>query len=283
MSTFFSWLKSNANDADRLSNAGSVLACAGIFAGTLAIFASAEETPETAGGVPATNFVMRMADFQVAEKIAETEISPEETPPAIDVPVVEETPPEEPTPEPPAPQKISEDAIREISTPPPEILPEEPEEIPPEEKIEEPTKEEPPVPEEKPEQKQPELPPQQAAPEAAATPAESVPVQNTPPTEFSPAGKRTLYGTLTDAVRRKKFYPKAARRTGRTGTVFVRVEISKNGKISAFSVKHGKSHESLEKGAQETFRRVAESFSAPKDFLDELPAIFVVPVVYELN
>jgi len=282
MSTFFSWLKSNANDVDRLSNAGSVLACAGIFAGTLVIFASAEETPETAGGVPATNFVMRMADFQVAEKIAETETSPEETPPAMDVPEIAETPPEEPKPEPPAPQKISDDAIREISTPPPENLPAEPEEIPPEEKIEEPPAEEPP--EEKPEQKLPELPPQQAAPESAAPPpAESVPVQNTTPTEFSPAGKRTLYGTLTDAVRRKKFYPKAARRTGRTGTVFVRVEISKNGKISAFSVKHGKAHESLEKGAQETFRRVAESFSASKDFRDELPVVFVVPVIYELN
>lgn len=283
MNSFFSWLKNSANDPDRLSNAAAIIVCISIFAGTLTLVATTDTPTESAGASPATNFTFRMADFHIAKKIAETETAPEEMPPAIDVPEVEETPPEPPTPEPPPPQKISDDAIREISTPQPEIPPEQEKE--PEPKAEEPPPTEEPPPEEKElEQKKPEIPPQQAAPEdTAPPPAEVVSPPKVAPTEFSPAGKRTLYGTLADAVRRKKFYPKAARRTGRTGTVLVRVEISTAGKIASFSVDHGNAHATLEHGAEETFRRVAESFSVPADFRKELPVVFVVPVVYELK
>lgn len=288
MTDFFSWLKNNVNDSDRVSNAVATLACVGLFAGTVAALASVSEneSAETTESAGAPGIVVSMADFRIAERVAEIESIPEETPPAIDVPDVTETTPEPPAPEPPPPQKISDDALREISTPPPEDVPE-PEKEPEQKPDETPTpveEEKPPEEKKEPAPQKPKLPPQQAAPADAAPLPPQTEQTPRPPTEFSPGGKRTLYGTLADAVRRKKFYPKTARRLGRTGTVFVRVEISNAGKIVAFSVKpDGNAHESLNAGALETFRRVAEKFSAPDDFRDELPAVFVVPVVYEIK
>ncbi|MBQ9759082.1 MAG: TonB family protein [Opitutales bacterium] len=81
----------------------------------------------------------------------------------------------------------------------------------------------------------------------------------------------------------QKFYPKAARRNGRTGPVFVRVSISGDGEISGFSVEKSSAHKSLVSGAEETLRRVAEDFSAPAGTHAALPAAFVVPIIYELN
>ena len=84
-------------------------------------------------------------------------------------------------------------------------------------------------------------------------------------------------------MRRKKFYPKAARRNGRTGAVSLLVEIGGDGKIAAVTLCPGDAHESLKAGALETLRRVKEDFRAPAGTDVSLPAAFILPVVYELN
>lgn len=266
MKAFFSWLKKNADDAERASTTASAALCFAMLAGTCALLARAPQTEDegaSASEAAAPRISVRMADFSpTPEPPAEIENAPEETPPAPDVPAPEPT-----EPEPLPPEKIDDDAIRETleetETPPRE------EEPPPEV----------PTPEPEP-QKEPETPPQ------TETQKQSVPA---PPEvdeaaeQARIAAEQSVYGMLADAIRRKKFYPKAARRTGRAGTVSLRVEIGGDGKIGAFAVCGGNAHKTLEDGALETLRRVAEDFRVPAEIPAELPAVFVVPVVYELN
>lgn len=274
MKAFFSWLRKSIDDADRVSSAAAALFCILSFAGTAALLARApqdapEESAETADAAP-TLISVRLTDFVPApEPPAETENAPEETPPAPEVPA----PPKEPEPEPEPPPKIDENAIRETL-----------EETPPEE--------EPPPPQEEPEPQPEPEPPEETLPlQEAAPPPETQQPPVPAPTEIDEAAEQarvaaeqSVYGMLADAIRRKKFYPKAARRTGRTGTVSLRVEIGADGKIAEYSLRDkGSAHRTLEDGALETLRRVAEDFRVPAEHSAALPAAFVVPVVYELN
>lgn len=273
MKAFFSWLRKSADDADRVSSAAAALFCLVSFAGTAALLARTppsepEDGAETADASPA-RISVRLADFVPApEPPAETENAPEETPPAPEVPA----PPKDPEPEPDPPPEIDENALREtVEEPPPEEEPPPPEE---------------PKPQSEPEPPEETRPPQEAAPppETRQEPVPAPPQIDEAAEQARAAAEQSVYGMLADAIRRKKFYPKAARRTGRTGTVGLRVKIDAAGKIAEYSL-HGKgcAHRTLEDGALETLRRVREDFRVPAEHAAALPAVFVVPVVYELN
>lgn len=291
MKVFFSWLKKSAEDADRISDAGAALSCLCLFAGTLALAAgkpfdadSADLEAELSSEAVPARIRVNLADFVPVPETTETEENaPEELPPAPEILPADKEP--EPQQEPPPEQeKINESSLREIiETPPP----------PEEEKLPEPPEEKEPVPREEPpppqEEEKPEpektAPPQEYSPPAsapAAVPAAAEEDDAAAETARA-AAKQTLYGALADAVRRKKFYPKAARRNGRTGAVSLLVEIGGDGKIAAVTLRPGDTHESLKAGALETLRRVKEDFRAPAGTDVSLPAAFILPVVYELN
>ncbi len=281
-------MKKSIEDVDRVSSGASALFCLVLFAGTLVLSAeklfltpvheAAEAIEES---VPA-RIVVRLENFIPAPEISEIENAPEETPPAPEIPAPPPEPQPEPPPPEPVPEKIDETAIRETlqeELPPQEPPPEKEEPPPPEpEKLPEPEPQpEPPPPEPQPSEPAPPPPPVQ---QAAPTPPVPAPIEN-PAVKI--AAEQTLYGALAEAVSRKKFYPKAARRNGRTGTVPVRVSLSSDGKISGYSVEKCAAHKSLIAGAEETLRRVAESFAAPAGTQAALPAAFIVPIIYELN
>lgn len=282
MKTCFSWLKKNIEDAERVSSGASAFFCFILFAGTLVFAAEKsfslperEAAEEIAENVPA-RIVVRLENFVPVAEVSEVENAPEETPPAPEVPAPPEPIPETPS-ETPVPEKIDDSAIRETlcEQPAPEIPPKE--EPPPEpEKVPEPHPQETP-PEQKPQEF---VPPPQVAQQMPPSPPVPAPVEDF---AAKAAAEQTLYGALAEAVSRKKFYPKAARRNGRTGTVSVQVKIDADGKISAFSVEKSSAHKSLISGAEETLRRVAEDFSAPAGTRSALPAAFVLPIIYELN
>lgn len=271
-------MKKSVEDAERVSSGASALICLILCAGTLAFAAeksfslpAREAAENVAENVPA-RIAVRLENFVPVTEVSEIENAPEETPPAPEIPAQPEPLPEPPA-ETPEPEKIYESAIRETlrEQPAPEIPP----------------KEEPPPPEP---EKVPEPPPEQKPQEFVPPPQVAQQVPPSPPVPASVedsaakfAAEQTLYGALAEAVSRKKFYPKAARRNGRTGTVFVQVSISGDGKISGFSVEKSSAHKSLVSGAEETLRRVAEDFSAPAGTHAALPAAFVVPIIYELN
>lgn len=280
MKICFSWLKKTTDDAERLSSLGAVAVCTLLFAGTLVLVAekSAEaenEAAETAQYVPA-RIAVRFENYVPAPVVEEIEIAPEEPPveaefslpkPSAPTPEVSQKP--EPAPE-AGFEKIDESALRETFTeeaPKPETMPEK--------AIEEPSPEP-----EKPEGKIPPEPSQPQAKQACEPPPESVPAVDE---AARIAAEQTLYGALAEAVSRKKFYPKAARRNGRTGTVFLRVSIGICGKIKSVETEKSGAHRSLVSGAEETLRRVAADFCVPAELRTALPAAFVVPVVYELK
>ncbi|MBP3302946.1 MAG: energy transducer TonB [Opitutales bacterium] len=282
MRTCFSWLKKSVEDTERVSSGAAALACLLLFAGTLALASEKsfllpdrEAAEAVTKNVPA-KIVLRLENFVPVTEVAEIENAPEEMPPAPEIPAPPEPLPEPPK-ETPAPEKIDESAIRETlseqpapeiprqETPPPE--PEKAPETPPEE----------PPPEQKPQEF---VPPPQIAQQPPPSPPVPAPVEDS---AAKAAAEQTLYGALAESVSRKKFYPKTARRNGRTGTVFMRVSISSDGEISGFSVEKASAHKSLVSGAKETLRRVAEDFSAPAGTRAALPAEFVVPIIYELN
>lgn len=283
MKTCFSWLKKSVEDTERVSSGASALVCLLLFAGTLAFAAEksfshpAREAAENVEENVPVRIAVCLENFVPAVEVSEIENAPEETPPAPDIPAPPEPLPEPPT-ETPAPEKIDESAIRETlrEQPAPEIPPKEEPPPPEPEKVPEPPPEEPP-PEQKPQEF---VPPPQVSQQVPPSPPVPAPVENS---AAKVAAEKTLYGALAEAVSRKKFYPKAARRNGRTGTVFVRVSISGDGEISGFSVEKSSAHKSLVSGAEETLRRVAEDFSAPTGTRSSLPATFVVPIIYELN
>ncbi len=258
MNSLSSWSKKIAEDVERLSSALSGAVCVALFVGTLTLFV--RRPPETAE----TDAAERLPEIPAKIAVRLENFVPAPEPPPQDLPesAPEETPPPaERVPEPPPrPQeKIEDDAPREISEPPPEP---EPEATPPE--------------------------PEDAAPPEPPK-AEAVPEPEPPPRDDSAelraraAAERSLYGLLADAVSREKFYPKAARRAGRTGTVRVRVALDADGAIADFSALPGAAHASLTAGALETLRRVAKDFSVPAELRPALPAAFVVPVIYELR
>ena len=275
MKVFFSWLKKSAEDADRISDAGAALSCLCLFAGTLALAAgkpfdadSADLEAELSSEAVPARIRVNLADFVPVPETTETEENaPEELPPAPEILPADKEP--EPQQEPPPEQeKINESSLREIiETPPP----------PEEEKLPEPPEEKEPVPREEP-------PPPQDPPASAPAAVPAAAEEDDAAAETArAAAKQTLYGALADAVRRKKFYPKAARRNGRTGAVSLLVEIGGDGKIAAVTLRPGDAHESLKAGALETLRRVKEDFRAPAGTDVSLPAAFILPVVYELN
>lgn len=269
-------MKKTTDDAERLSSLGAVAVCTLLFAGTLVLVAekSAEaenEAAETAQYVPA-RISVRFENYVPAPVAEEIEAVPEDPPvetefsPAkLEPEVSQKTKPPEA-----AFEKIDESALRETFTeeaPKPETLPEK--------AIEEPSPEP-----EKPEEKIPPPAPQPQTTRACEPPPESVPAVDE---AARAAAEQTLYGALAEAVSRKKFYPKAARRNGRTGTVFVRVSIGICGKIKSVETEKSGAHRSLVSGAEETLRRVAADFCVPAELRTALPAAFVVPVVYELK
>ena len=276
MKICFSWLKKTTDDAERLSSLGSVAVCTLLFAGTLVLVAeksteAENEAAETAQYVPA-RIAVCFQNYVPAPVVEEIETAPE------DPPVEAEFSPAKPEPEasqktePPeaAFEKIDESALRETFTeeaPKPETLPEK--------AIEKPSPEP-----EKPEEKIPPPAPQPQTTRACEPPPESAPAVDE---AARAAAEQTLYGALAEAVSRKKFYPKAARRNGRTGTVFVRVSIGICGKIKSIETEKNATHRSLVSGAEETLRRVAADFCVPAELRAALPAAFVVPVVYELK
>ena len=277
MKICFLWLKKTTDDADRLSSLGSVAVCALLFAGTLALVAekSAEtenEAAETAQYVPA-RIAVRFENYVPAPVVEEIEAAPEEPP------VETEFSPAKPEPEAsqktePAPEagfeKIDESALRETVA----------EEVSKAEIQQEKTAEEMPEETESPEEKIPPPAPQPQAKQACEPPSESVPAVDE---AARIAAEQTIYGALAEAVSRKKFYPKTARRNGRTGTVFLRVSIGICGKIKSIETEKSGAHRSLVSGAEETLRRVAADFCVPAELRAALPAAFVVPVVYELK
>lgn len=277
MKICFSWLKKTTDDAERLSSLGAVAVCTLLFAGTLALVAeksteAENEAAETAQYVPARIFV-RFENYVPAPVVEEIEIAPEDPPveaefsPAKPEPEVSQKP--EPAPEAEF-EKIDESALRETFTeeaPKAETLPEK--------AIEKPSPEP-----EKPEEKIPPPAPQPQTTRACEPPPESVPAVDE---AARIAAEQTLYGALAEAVSRKKFYPKTARRNGRTGTVFLRVSIGICGKIKSVETEKSATHRSLVSGAEETLRRVAADFCVPAELRAALPAAFVVPVVYELK
>ncbi|MGN0835545.1 MAG: TonB family protein [Candidatus Spyradosoma sp.] len=259
MKNLYSWSKKIAEDIERLSSAIAGAFCLVLFAGTLALFAhrppetTETDAAESAPALPA-KIAVRLETFV-----------PEPEPPPPDVPesAPEEPPspaePEPPTREtPPPPQeKIEDDALREIDEPPPE-----PEPTPPENADAAP----------------PEPPKAESVPEPEPTPQD-----DSAELRARADAERSLYGLLADAVSREKFYPKAARRAGRTGTVRVRVVFDADGAIADFSVLPGAAHASLTAAAIETLRRVSANFSVPADLRPALPAAFVVPLIYDLR
>lgn len=261
MNACFSWLKKSVEDTEFLSSAASACVCFALLAGTLALAAEKfsatenDEAAESADAVPAY-VVLKIENFvpEPPTVPAEIENAPEETPPQEEIPVT----PEPEIEEIPPPEKIDETAIRESIEEPKPAEPE-PEKIPepPQEKI--------------------------APPTQTAAPVPAIPEISAEEKAARLAAEQTLYGALADAVSRKKFYPKSARRNGRTGTVFLRVEICGAGKITLFFVEKSDAHASLIDGALETLRRVAEDFSAPDKTKAALPAIFILPVVYDLK
>ena len=269
-------MKKTTDDAERLSSLGAVAVCTLLFAGTLALVAekSAEaenEAAETAQYVPA-RIAVRFENYVPAPVVEEIEAAPEEPP------VETEFSPAKPEPEAsqktePAPEagfeKIDESALRETVA----------EEVPKAETLPEKAIEEPLPEPEKPEEKIPPAPQPQTN-WACEPPPESVPAVDE---AARIAAEQTLYGALAEAVSRKKFYPKAARRNGRTGTVFLRVSIGICGKIKSIETEKSGAHRSLVSGAEETLRRVAADFCVPAELRAALPAAFVVPVVYELK
>lgn len=285
MKVFFSWLKKSAEDADRISDAGAALSCLCLFAGTLALAAgkpfdadSADLEAELSSEAVPARIRVNLADFVPVPETTETEENaPEELPPAPEILPGDREPEPQRKPQ-PEQEKINESSLREIiETPPP----------PEEEKLPEPPEEKEPVPQPREEKPAPEktAPPQEYSPPAsapAAVPAAAEEDDAAAETARA-AAKQTLYGALADAVRRKKFYPKAARRNGRTGAVSLLVEIGGDGKIAAVTLCPGDAHETLKAGALETLRRVKEDFRAPAGTDVSLPAAFILPVVYELN
>lgn len=280
MKICFSWLKKTTDDAERLSSLGAVAVCTLLFAGTLVLVAekSAEaenEAAETAQYVPA-RISVRFENYVPAPVVEEIEIAPEEPPvdaefslPKPSEPVPEAS--QKPEPEPEAEfEKIDESALRETVV----------EEVPKAETLPEKAIEEPSPEPESPEEKIPPPAPQPQTTRACEPPPESVPAVDE---AARIAAEQTIYGALAEAVSRKKFYPKTARRNGRTGTVFVRVSIGICGKIKSIETEKSGAHRSLVSGAEETLRRVAADFCVPAELRAALPAAFVVPVVYELK
>lgn len=267
MKAFFSWLKKSAEDAERVSSSVSFAVCVLFFAGTLVAFTDFRfelkaEAEQECISEP-SRIAVKLTDFYPEPEPVQEEVVPEEEPPPPPPPVPEPPPDPEPLPE-----KIDETALREIVEPLPETPPPPPE----------PPKEEPP-PEPEPEP----LPPEPVP--APQPPPPPPPVQdNSAQLEVAKrTAEQTLYGALADAVRREKFYPRAARRNGRTGTVSLRVEIAADGTIADFELMPGSAHSSLKNGAMKTLRKVADDFVAPASTAAALPATFIVPVVYELK
>lgn len=261
---FLGW-KKIADDTDRLSSFGSTLACGLLFAGALAFFAESPQRDSNklqsadATDVP-TRLSVRLEHFIVPVTTAERENAPEEIPTSLPT-----APQPKASTEQAPPPKIEENAVRETTAA-------------------NPTNETNPLEAHDSEQ--------EAIEETASPDRNSAPASETlPATEEASlidsatriAAEQSLYGALTGAVSRKKFYPRAARRTGRTGIIRMQVVVGTCGKIKNFRVENTSAHQLLISGAEETLRRVADEFRAPEATHACLPASFVVPIVYELK
>lgn len=268
MKIFFSWLKKSAANLDFLSSFAATCACILLLGGIVSVttdFRRADKIEaEQASDVQSGRIVLKFADFHPEpDAKALTEIAPDE-----------EMPPPTLNPEPkkenplPPPEKIDDSALKEVAETEP----------PPKSEAHLKKIQEAETPKAAPEPERPLPVPASKSPPPSTTSDNSVQLE-----AARRAAEQTLYGALADAVRREKFYPRSARRSGYAGTVSLRVEISESGKITAFEIASSEAHRLLQSGAMKTLRRVAENFSAPPGTHSVLPAIFIVPIVYELN
>lgn len=270
----FSWLKKSLEDIERLSSWVAFLVCVLVWAGTIGLLAQRNVSPEireageTENGVP-KRIAVRLENFVPvpAEITSEVENSPEELPSAEEISSCAASEPR-PITEEKSPDRIDDDSVRETfaEEPSPEV---------PEENALPESEAEPEVSEEKP-RKAVSLPQTQAP---SPPPAPGITVDR----NAKISAEQSLYGVLAEAVSKKTFYPRVARRNGHAGTLAVRVSIGTDGKITRYSVEKSAVHKLLISGAEETLRRVAEDFVAPVETHVALPAVFIVPVVYELR
>jgi|GEM_PF-6590188 len=201
-------------------------------------------------------FFLVRADFLMTE-IATT---PEPEPLAIelmDIPVMAPVPEIIPEPEvTPEPQTIAE-PLEELQREP-EPAPE-PEPIPA------------PKPKPKPKTKKPEAPVREAQ---KTTPAPA-------PAKAMAAPKKTnnFISKFTRAVEKSKFYPKAARQAGLTGTVKVRVTFNSQGLITGAYLIPGNYPPALGEAAMTTINKVKSRW-APRE---GGPAALVVPISFRLK
>lgn len=256
MKAFFSWLKKSVEDAECVSSLVACVVCVFLLAAMPLVFTHFcfETEAETESTSEPSRIALKLTDFYPDSEPDREEVLPEEKvlPPPVPLPPEPEV----------IPEKIDETALRETVEPLPEEVP--PLSEPPEEEV----LPEPPIPE----------------PVSAPSPPPPPVQDNSAQLEAAKrAAEQTLHGALADAIQREKFYPRAARRNGRTGTVSLRVRIAEDGKISDFELVPGKAHVSLKGGAMKTLRKVAEKFLAPKGAEAALPATVVVPVVYEIR
>lgn len=243
MKKFYSWLKRNVADIERISDAIAASTC--IAAGTAILFGT--------GYALKRNLPPYENDAEESALVVPT---------AIFVSAPEEVPPE-----PEEVQKVEESIPEEISQPEEITVPEIPQET---EKTEEEV--------------------QEIVEEQIETPEESAPAPETnpPPAQILAeqeelrAAKQTLYGTLTAAIHRKKFYSSAAMRLKLTGTVFVKIRISADGKIADYEL-CGEGNPRLKTNALEIVRRTAEDFQLYDAPENSLPEEFIVPIEFNLN
>ncbi len=269
MKRFSSWLKKSATDAEKLSNVAAVAMCvvagAAILYGTKFAATKAPAPPQSDNNASAIAVSTAIFVREPEPIVAEQETTPDE--PAPDEP--------EPPPLPPEPDATTEpEMVAEpemvVAEPPPEPIVAEQEDEP------EPTTDPP----EKPE----ELPATTNPPEPPLLPQPPPPTQDDNNEEEAAAARQTLYGVLTTAIRKKKFYSRAARRLELTGTVFVKIDIGNNGAIANYELcGNATPPRQLSANALEIVRRVAEDFRVSDAPENSLPAEFVVPIEFELN
>ncbi len=243
MKKFYSWLKRNVADIERISDAIAASTC--IAAGTAILFGT--------GYALKRNLPPYENDAEESALVVPT---------ALFVNAPEELPPE-----PEVIQEVEKSLPEEVSQPEEITVPEVPQEAP---KAEEEVQE---VQEEKVEAPEEPAP----APETNPPPAQILAEQ-----EELRAAKQTLYGTLTAAIHRKKFYSSAAMRLKLTGTVFMKIRISADGRIADYEL-CGDGNPRLKANALEIVRRTAEDFQVLDAPENSLPEEFIVPIEFNLN
>ena len=133
-----------------------------------------------------------------------------------------------------------------------------------------------PVPKPKPEPKPAPKPKPKALPPKAESKPAPAPAKAAAPAK---AKASNFVGDFVATVERSKFYPKAARQAGITGTVKVRVSFDGSGQITGYSLVSGSYHPSLGEAALSTMAKVKGRWK-PKG---GGPSSLVVPIGFRLK